>query len=163
MSATKMLLCRAACIVLICSLSACSDDESTVVFPAAQLKFHALNADCANRYDAGQNEIQQSAAFNECNRQRKQFAEVNKVSDWVGRLERIQTNQGGSEVVVTISSDAGGFDISYDTPGVGVAGLDMFTAYVIHRSSPIYQKLAGMKEGALVRFRRPPAFSSGLI
>lgn len=141
-----------ACVILASSLSACSDDDSKINFPSAQLTFHALNAECYKRYDAGQNEIQKSSAFNECNSQRKQFAAGNKVLDWVGTIKSIRTNQGGSEVVVNIASSAGGFDIAYATPGVGVQAIDLFTADIIHPTSPIYQKLATMKEGDMVRF-----------
>lgn len=149
------------CIVLAGNLSACSgENDSTIAYPSAQLAFHDLNAKCYKRYDAGKNEIRQSAAFNECNQQRKQFAERSKITDWVGTIDSISTNQGGSEVVVNITSDAGGFDIKYDTPGVGVQGLDMFTRDVIHANSPVYQKLANLKEGDRVRFDASFQFDS---
>lgn len=137
--------------LLLVAISGCSDGARlSIDYPTNQRAFHALNQQCKQAYAAGQNEIQKSLAFNQCNSQRADFANGEKVRGWVGRLTDISTDQGADVVSVTIESTVDGFDVMYSTVSNRVS--DFATDSMITPSNPLFNVLAQMKEGDWVTF-----------
>ena len=140
------------------SLCACSGEKqadgavisSVPEFPAAQQAFHALNKSCDEAYDAGQNEIQKSMAFNSCNQQRTQFASGQQISGWTGTISDISTDQGADVVTVDIEAEVDGFETRFQTVNNRIS--DMNTGSMITQDSPLFNVLAQMKEGDKVSF-----------
>jgi uncharacterized protein YecT (DUF1311 family) len=143
---------RAGVVVMLLGVAACSDSgaEQAVAYPSNQTDFFALNKDCESRYAAGQNEIQKSLAFNECNKARLAFAQAHGISGWVGRISDISTDQGADVVSVTIDASVGGFDMAFGTVTDRLS--DLTTGSMITQSNPLFNVLAQMKIGDTVAF-----------
>ncbi len=148
MRTTKSGACALAIVAL--AASACGKQAATTVYPQPQRAFHALNAGCKARYEAGQNDIRKSEAFNACNHQRREFADANTISGWIGTLDVMATDQGASEVRVSIDADVDGYAVEYNTPGAGL--FDEDSPNVIRPGSPVFEKLAQMKTGDRIVF-----------
>lgn len=132
-------------------IAGCSDGRTlSIEYPENQRAFHALNQQCKQAYAAGENEIQKSLVFNQCNRQRDDFANSENVSGWVGRLTDISTDQGADVVSVTIQSTINGSDVAYSTVSNRIS--DFATDSLITPSNPLFNVLAQMKEGDWVTF-----------
>lgn len=143
----ELLISAALCI----SATGCTNNgQDQLSFPAAQMSFHALNRDCLKEFRAGANDIQKSLAFNACNDRRRQFGSENKLHNWVGVLDSIATDQGASEVRVTISSDAASYGIEFRSSGEGVFGMN--AENTIRQGSTVFRQLTAMKPGDLVTF-----------
>lgn len=119
-------------------------------FPAAQQQFHALNKACHDNYRNGQNEIQKSLAFNECNRQRTEFAARSGISGWTATIRDISTDQGADVVTLDLVAEVDGYAITYSTVGNRLS--DVGSNSLITPDNPLFGVLAGMKEGDRVTF-----------
>lgn len=119
-------------------------------FPSAQVSFHRLNQACVSAYQQGINEIQKSIAFNDCNKRRADFADQNRISNWVGTITAIATDQGADVVRVDISSNAGGFTIGYNTNNNRFS--DFFSNTLIRPGTPLFNKVANLVVGQKVNF-----------
>ena len=119
-------------------------------YPAAQQQFFALNKACEDSYGKGQNEIQKSLAFNECNKQRTDFAAQNGISGWTGTIKSISTDQGADVVSVEIEAEIDGFEMTFGTVNNGFS--DMNTNSMITPDNPLFNVLAQMKEGEKITF-----------
>lgn len=128
-----------------------SDTPSVPEYPPAQQAFHALNKSCHGAYDQGQNEIQKSLAFNNCNQQRTQFAaQHGGIVGWAGTITDISTDQGADVVTVSIETEVDGFEIKFGT--VNNRFSDMLSNSMITPDNPLFNVLAQMKEGDKVTF-----------
>lgn len=119
-------------------------------YPTAQQQFYALNKACEANYGKGQNEIQKSLAFNECNKQRAEFAAQNGISGWTGTIKDISTDQGADVVTVDIEAEIDGFEMTFMTVNNRLS--DMNTGSMITPGDPLFNALAQMKEGQKVTF-----------
>lgn len=146
-------------LLLAITLAACSGNNeganSAAVaaapqYPAAQQQFYALNKACEESYGKGQNEIQKSLAFNECNKQRSDFAAQHGISGWTGTIKDISTDQGADVVTVDIEAEIDGFEMTFMT--VNNRFSDMNTNSMITPDNPLFNVLAQMKEGQKVTF-----------
>lgn len=143
---------------LVFTLVACSGggDKATSAatggpqYPAAQQQFYALNKACEESYAKGENEIQKSLAFNECNKRRADFAAQSGISGWTGTIKDISTDQGADVVTVDIEAEIDGFEMTFMTVSNRVS--DMNTGSMITPNNPLFNVLAQMKEGQKVTF-----------
>lgn len=128
-----------------------SDTPRVPEYPPSQQAFHALNKSCLGAYDQGQNEIQKSLAFNNCNQQRTQFAaQHGGIVGWTGTISDISTDQGADVVTVSIEAEVDGFEIKFGT--VNNRFSDMLSNSMITPNNPLFNVLAQMKEGDKVTF-----------
>lgn len=139
-------------------LQACSGENSGTnspavsvpQYPTTQQQFYALNKACDASYSKGQNEIQKSLSFNDCNKQRSDFAAQHGISGWTGTIKDISTDQGADVVTVDIEAEIDGFEMTFMT--VNNRFSDMNTNSMITPDNPLFNVLAQMKEGEKVTF-----------
>lgn len=124
--------------------------QANVVYPDSQQAFYSLNKQCYQSYSGGQNEIQKSLAFNQCNNERLKFSQHQKISGWVGEITDISTDQGADVVSVTIRATIDGFGVSFGTVTNRVS--DYATDSMVTPANPLFNILANMKEGEVVAF-----------
>lgn len=144
--------CKVGLVAMLLAGAGCSGSGTpqSVVYPSSQKDFFALNRGCGSKYASGQNEIQKSLAFNECNKARLAFAEAHAISRWVGRIADISTDQGADVVSVTIDASVDGFDMAFGTVTNRLS--DIATGSMITPSDPLFDVLAQMKVGDTVAF-----------
>ncbi|HZH43203.1 MAG TPA: hypothetical protein VEY50_03855 [Lysobacter sp.] len=132
-------------------LGACSGvEQAPIAYPETQRAFHLLNQQCLAAYEAGENEIQKSLAFNNCNEQRATSVQAQGARGWVGKLVDISTDQGADVVAVTIEASVDGFPIRYSTASNRLS--DLAGNSLITPGSTLFNVLAQMREGDLVTF-----------
>jgi predicted RNA-binding Zn-ribbon protein involved in translation (DUF1610 family) len=130
-----------------------SGTTATTTLPldaSAQLAFHQLNKSFALKYGSGKNEIQQSATFNECNQARRSFLRRGNLAftDWEGKIQNIQTNQGGDRAELTIVSNLASFKITYQTESL----YSIFESTLLTKGSKVYNQIASLRVGQSVKF-----------
>ncbi|MFD0740098.1 hypothetical protein ACFQZQ_12510 [Lysobacter koreensis] len=131
--------------------AACSGTgEVAIDYPASQQAFFSLNQECQDKYATGQNDIQKSLAFNQCNQDRLQFSKEREINGWVGEITDLSTDQGADVVSLTINATIDGFDVVFGTVTNRVS--DYATGSMITQKNPLFNVLAQMKEGDLVSF-----------
>jgi hypothetical protein len=136
---------------LVAVVSGCSGTgEAAIAYPASQQEFFSMNNDCKAKYATGQNDIQKSLVFNQCNKDRLRFSKDQNISGWVGEVTDISTDQGADVVSVTITTTIDGFESSFGTVNNRIS--DYATDSMITQSNPLFNVLAQMKEGDRVSF-----------
>lgn len=119
-----------------------------VQYSEFQHGFMSIVADYAKRYDAAENELQKSALFTERIKQfRKLKGKPEHIKDWIGVLKQMGTN-GDGKAYLTISLSPNLLTVSTWNNSFS----DISDHTLIPQKSPIYTKLAQMKEGNVVMF-----------
>lgn len=116
-----------------------------------QINFEEARNIFYSRYENGVNEIQKSNVWNDSNEYLCSFVEKNGrvFENWVGAVESLDTNQGGSEITnFTIVSDVFGTEVEYQF----LNGFTIRDDVTISRGSEIYNQLAQLSIGDMVSF-----------
>ncbi len=151
---TFILFCFIIFIVFKISSSDSNDitNKNLLLPPTVQNDFHNVNSDFPAKYSEASNEIQKSNVFNYCNNTRKSFAKKigYQISDWVGKITSIKTDQGGDNAFIEIESNADNFKIEYRTYNNTLS--DIGTGSVLKKGTYVYNQVGNLKEGDAVNF-----------
>jgi hypothetical protein len=126
-------------------------DADVDSLPQAQISFEKPRGVFYDRYQNGANEIQKSNVWNESNENLCSFVKENGrvFENWVGAVENLDTNQGGSEITnFTIVSDVFGVELEYQF----LNALAIRDDVTISKGSEVYNQLAQLSIGDMVSF-----------
>lgn len=118
--------------------------------PHEQHRFHAMNKACNPRYDEGINEVQKSLAFNQCNSERREFANGRSIVGWAGKITSMETDQGADVVSLEVFAKVDGFKIGYTTMPNRIS--DGSARTLIRPGTPLFEKVSNLREGQIVAF-----------
>lgn len=129
------------------AVSACSTSTPHPQETIQQRAFEMIRSGRLAPYNDAKNQIQQSAIFNAANSEMDAYWVKNgpSISGWVGKITSLDTDHGGDEVDVYITSENDNVFYEKDIP----------------RGTPIYNQLSNLSEGEWISFSG--RFSKDLI
>jgi hypothetical protein len=115
-----------------------SGPVATIQQPSGQQTFEQIRSGRLDAYRSAANDIQKSAIFNEANVAMTAYwtSQGTQIKDWDGKLSRVLTSHGGSEVDIEITTATG---TVYEQSG-------------ILKATPLYSALSPIAEGQDVVF-----------
>jgi hypothetical protein len=114
--------------------------------PAEQIRFVQAIDKGRSTYKAGQNDLQRGAARPVRAREICAAVQSSGLKQWIGKISRLSTSSDGDGVLAVRIAD----DLTLTTMNNSLG--DYSYGSLIKPSSPLYQKLLGMKIGETVRF-----------
>ena len=128
------------------------EQTASLNIPEEQANFELARKSFYEKYIAGQNEIKKSAVWNAANSHASEFRKNNSgvITNFVGKITDISTDQGGDYVWITIKSSAQGITVSYKTSNNSFSDIGYNTRPA--KGSKIYNQVAEFAEGDYVYF-----------
>ncbi len=120
--------------------------------PQIQRNFESKRWTFYKSYDTAPNEIKKSSIWVAANKWTKSFANNNEnFINWAGKIVRLETDQGGDYLYLSIVSSKDGFNkIYYKTWNNSLSDIGHNT--VIKKGSTLYNQVANFKIGDFVKF-----------
>lgn len=115
-----------------------------------QILFHRNFAIFKEKYNSSENELQKSAIYREMATFTKKYFSSYTITNWEGKLKKVDTNEGGTSAGLVIESRFEGMDIEYRTWNNDFS--DMSDNTRIKLSQQVYKDLEQLKEGDIVVF-----------